>query len=157
MAFVAPPKPTSGFQGTVNHYGVGMWDRANNNIQQWIKVDFTAYEDGRVDAPITLQNNTYYGFKGSITLTVKDYDGNQILEIVSPEYAIGPKSPLHADTPNQATQPWQFNTSPDVGIYGAQLLGVPAAYSQDALPLGLNFGQIEQVAAAGAPILAAAV
>ena len=125
MPFVAPPHPTSGFQNTVNHYNVGMWDRDNNNIQQWIKVDFTAYEDGRVDAPITLQNNTYYGFKGSITLRVRDAANNQLLLVVSPEYAIGPKNPLHANTPNEATKPWSFQTSPNVGIYGADLYGVP--------------------------------
>jgi hypothetical protein len=146
MAFVPPKQPTSGFQNTVNHYGVGMWDRDTHNIQQWMKIDFTAYEDGRVDAPITMQNNTYFGFKGSIRVIARDAAGTLLLDVISPECAIGPKSPAHATEPNNATVGWSFTASPAVGINGASLYGVPATYSQDALPLGISFGQLAQLA-----------
>jgi hypothetical protein len=56
-----------------------MWDLSDDNFQQWMNVAFTAYEDGRVDSPITLENNTYYGFKGRIWLIIKDATGNRRL------------------------------------------------------------------------------
>jgi hypothetical protein len=123
-----------------------MWDRDTNNIQQWMKIDFTAYEDGRIDAPITMENNTYFGFKGSIRVIVRDAAGTLLLDVISPECAIGSKNPLHATQPNTATVGWSFTASPAVGINGASLYGVPATYSRDALPGNITFGQLVQVA-----------
>jgi hypothetical protein len=147
MAFVPPKQPKSGFQNTVNHYGVGMWNRDNNNIQQWMKIDFTAYEDGRVDAPITMENNTYFAFKGSIRVIARDAAGNLLLDVISPECAIGSKNPLHATEPNRATIGWSFTANPAVGINGADLYAVPANYDGDNLPLNISFGQLVELTA----------
>jgi hypothetical protein len=42
-----------GFQGTVNHCQVGMHAGCPQRCSQWMNPDFQAFEDGRVESPIT--------------------------------------------------------------------------------------------------------
>jgi hypothetical protein len=60
QVFAAVP----GFQGTVNHYRVGMYDRTTGNYSQWMNVDFQAFNDGTVEAPIIIENDSLRGFCG---------------------------------------------------------------------------------------------
>jgi len=81
-----------GFQGTVNNYRVGMYDRTSGNILQWMNVALQANEGGTVTAPITMENDSMTGFTGSIRMVARDSAGNVLLSVVSPTYSISGKS-----------------------------------------------------------------
>jgi hypothetical protein len=138
-----------GFQDTVNHYRIGMDDPSGRNVHQWMNVDFISHRDGRIEANIHLENDTWSSFKGSVELVAKDAAGNVLLDVVSPEFAIAGKDVLHGDTPNRVTVPWSFQASPAVGLRGADLFGVRASYQQNYLPdppFGLTWEQVIQTA-----------
>lgn len=131
-----------GFQGTVNHYRVGMHEGCPQRCSQWMNPDFQAFEDGRVESPITIQNDTLRSFCGAIKITVRDRAGNppgRILGVFqSATYCIKGKG---GDTDYRARTvrvPWSFRTNPDVGRLGADLYAAPVNYRDN----GVDFGQI---------------
>ena len=50
----------------MNRYRVGMYDRTIGNYSQWINVDFQAFNDGTVEAPITIENDSLRGPRPTI-------------------------------------------------------------------------------------------
>lgn len=137
--------PVPGFQGTVNHYRVGMHAGCPDRCSQWMNPDFRAFPDGRVESPITIENDSMRGFCGRIRMVVRDAAGldaegrplGRVLgTFVSPKYCIQGKPPGKAI---RYVIPWSFQASPAVGQRGADLYGVPEEYED----IGMNWGFLD--------------
>jgi hypothetical protein len=138
-----------GFQGTVNNYGVGMNPdegcRHPSNgrpaCSQWFRFRFQAFNDGTVQAPFTITNDSLQGYCGAVTFVVRDRanpPGRILGTFTSPRYCIKGKG---ADTnyhERRAEIQWSFHTDPAVGQLGADLWGYPVAYEDQ----GINWDQL---------------
>jgi len=133
---------TPGFQGTINNYGVGMNPdpgcRNPSNGQpacsQWFRFRFQAFNDGTVQAPFTITNDSLNDFCGAVVFVVKDHPNGRILgTFQSPRYCIKGKG---ADTnyhERRAEEVWTFKTDPAVGQQGGDLYGYPVDYEQGSI------------------------
>ena len=123
-----------GFHGTVNNYGVGMnlddGCRHPSNGQpacsQWARFRFQAFDDGTVNAPFTVSNDSLHGYCGVVRLVVRDRanpPGNILGTFDSPRFCIAGKDPLNGHE-RRYDAGWTFKTDPTVGQNGADLYGV---------------------------------
>jgi hypothetical protein len=70
-------------------YGVKM----NSGGSQWIFVHFTVFSDGRIEAPLTYENDTLSGFCGGVHLELHDGPNNLLETFESPRISALTGSP----------------------------------------------------------------
>jgi hypothetical protein len=138
-----------GFQGSVNNYGVGMNPdegcrhppNGKPACSQWFRFKFQAFNDGTVQAPFAITNDSLRGYCGAVTFVVRDRanpPGKILGTFKSARYCIAGKG---ADTnyhERRAEVQWTFQTNPAVGQLGVDLYG----YAEDYKDIGVNWSQI---------------
>jgi len=140
---------TPGFQGTVNNYGVGMnpdeecRHPANGHpaCSQWFRFKFQANNDGTVNAPFTITNDSMNGYCGAVTFVVRDRahpPGRILGTFTSERWCIRGKGADTGYHERRKTVSWSFRTDPIVGQRGADLYGYAVNYEGT----GLNFAQV---------------
>jgi len=151
MAGYVAKAQVPGFHGTLNNYDVGMNDEekcrhpqpgTQRACSQWFHVQFRAFDDGTVKAPIRVTNDSLEGYCGRIRIVVRDRanpPGKVLLDVQSPRRCIDGKSPGHEVS---GTWDWSFKTDPVVGRNGADLFMEPVEYEGK----GIDFGHIISIA-----------
>ena len=78
------PKDVPGKHGTTNIYRVPFnGDGRGKGVSQSIVVKFTMFDDGRIEAPLTYENDSKEAFCGGVHIRLGDINNNSIAEFYS--------------------------------------------------------------------------
>lgn len=122
LAQSCAPDNVPGKHGTPNNYNVPF----NSGVSHWIKLTFRMYDDGRIEAPLTYENDSVnQTFCGGVHIRLGDSANNAIAHFYSdPTRCMNGKSPFGGG-PSRQTYSWSFRTTPEVACRYAHLFIEP--------------------------------
>jgi Tectonin domain len=122
------PQQVPGKHGTLNIYRVPFnGDGQGNGISHSIWVNFTMFDDGRIEAPLKYDNDSKESFCGGVHIRLGDISNNWIAEFYSDPNQCVDGRPLISLSggPVDKHVSWNLRTTPEVACRYAHLYIVP--------------------------------
>lgn len=122
------PSAVAGKHGTLNRYRVAFnGDGRGNGISHSIWVDFRLFDDGRIDAPLTYDNDSKEAFCGGVHVRLEDSRGTKLADFYSnPFQCVGGRPLISLGGGNIVERhPWTVHVSSTVACRYAGLFIEP--------------------------------